>query len=1031
MELTDIHLLAYGSLKELHFENLPPGLCLFSGPNEAGKSTLLSFLRDMLFGFQEARGDKNIYDPTGKDRHGRLRVRVKDELYRVERISQRGDVRGTAQVLDSQGNPLREEDWRRTFGYPSRELYASIFAFGLKELEDLATLQGNEVSDRLYTLGTGIHGTSLPEVRKGLEEEAQRLYTRKSRRALMQILRKDLRAREEEIESIGNRWTSYMDLLSEIDTMEREIQELQGNSAVMRRRQQELQACLSVQDACLRLTKIEAILEDLAADKPLLEEWKNRVVVLEKEIERYRDRCRILDTEQDALRMRLKELAVDEKLLRSGVRLKMLEQYWHRIAHDIHQLPSYREQERQQAQQLLLQCEGIGKDWSSSRLEGLSLGMDTIHTFTNHAKHIKDLTWKLSVLQQAKEDVSQSIESARQKRFSLEEELNALDEGLSKEELDASENAVSRWWNHRRERDEAKRLLDAAHYHNHRRTIARTMGLVGTLTSLLVGLSLALWVFFATQEILWALGSGLAGLGILGMVFFLFCRQHLQEAPKDTSLQNLLRTERIWEKSTEEMKEISHDLLGETVLDEEVFRRRTEAYLHDERERRGTYFAKKEQLDDAVQYEENLGLDLLRRKEEIRTLEEDLLRVQTLFSSWLTDMGLPQDLQPEAVEPILSEIRSARAAKSTLDETRNKIARLEEEVDHVETELNHILEGMGQSRGTDPFETRLNDLLTRLEDCRRNQDLQGENEAVLAAKRREWFKTQEELNHSETELREILSESGCKTSEAFRSRIADEDRRKDLEREAKGLRREIAQRAKRLGTLEEILTFMESTDELRVRSDLKDVEKDLDATERSLSEWRGKRGRLQERQSLFTSDEQLRVLQQSQQSIQDEIVSRAEEWTLLTTALYLLDETRQRFEAEHQPSVLAQATSLFKEATQGRWVKVQQVLGEEKIEVEDREGQRIEARFLSRGTCELLYLALRFALVQELSQRSEPLPILLDDCLVNMDPERLKGAVKIIDQAAQRQQVLAFTCHPHIVQSLQKAASVALHRILS
>ena len=43
--------------------NAPPGLNLLYGPNEAGKSTLLAFLRRMLFGFEKQGPPSVRYEP--------------------------------------------------------------------------------------------------------------------------------------------------------------------------------------------------------------------------------------------------------------------------------------------------------------------------------------------------------------------------------------------------------------------------------------------------------------------------------------------------------------------------------------------------------------------------------------------------------------------------------------------------------------------------------------------------------------------------------------------------------------------------------------------------------------------------------------------------------------------------------------------------------------------------------------------------------------------------------------------------------
>src|SRR5580700_9522466 len=50
--------------------SLGDGLTVFLGPNEAGKSTLLGFLRAMLFGFPGKRSRALPYPPLRGGRHG-------------------------------------------------------------------------------------------------------------------------------------------------------------------------------------------------------------------------------------------------------------------------------------------------------------------------------------------------------------------------------------------------------------------------------------------------------------------------------------------------------------------------------------------------------------------------------------------------------------------------------------------------------------------------------------------------------------------------------------------------------------------------------------------------------------------------------------------------------------------------------------------------------------------------------------------------------------------------------------------------
>ena len=70
---------------------------------------------------------------------------------------------------------------------------------------------------------------------------------------------------------------------------------------------------------------------------------------------------------------------------------------------------------------------------------------------------------------------------------------------------------------------------------------------------------------------------------------------------------------------------------------------------------------------------------------------------------------------------------------------------------------------------------------------------------------------------------------------------------------------------------------------------------------------------------------------------------------------------------------------------------------------------------LSRGTREQLYLALRFGLIREFGEHAERLPVVVDEALVNFDPERAHLAAESFAQLAETNQVLIFTCHPTTV----------------
>ena len=78
-----------------------------------------------------------------------------------------------------------------------------------------------------------------------------------------------------------------------------------------------------------------------------------------------------------------------------------------------------------------------------------------------------------------------------------------------------------------------------------------------------------------------------------------------------------------------------------------------------------------------------------------------------------------------------------------------------------------------------------------------------------------------------------------------------------------------------------------------------------------------------------------------------------------------------------------------------------------------REGDSLAERplsYLSQGTADQLYLALRLALADLLLPRPDACPLILDDAFLTFDDQRLALALEVIQELAQTRQVLLFTC---------------------
>ncbi|MEB3237167.1 MAG: AAA family ATPase [Candidatus Sericytochromatia bacterium] len=151
-------------------------------------------------------------------------------------------------------------------------------------------------------------------------------------------------------------------------------------------------------------------------------------------------------------------------------------------------------------------------------------------------------------------------------------------------------------------------------------------------------------------------------------------------------------------------------------------------------------------------------------------------------------------------------------------------------------------------------------------------------------------------------------------------------------------------------------------------------------------------------------------------------------WRRAVLARAMIEEGARRFTGASQAKVLARAGGWLETATEGAFGPAvrQEDSG---LVVATGRGALIPAGRLSRGTAELLYVCLRLALALEVAPH-HPLPLLLDDMLVNLDPGRAEAAMRLLAGVARMRQIIAFTCHPHLAERWRTLAPEALVRTM-
>ncbi|HSK47054.1 MAG TPA: hypothetical protein VLA05_03500, partial [Coriobacteriia bacterium] len=207
----------------------------------------------------------------------------------------------------------------------------------------------------------------------------------------------------------------------------------------------------------------------------------------------------------------------------------------------------------------------------------------------------------------------------------------------------------------------------------------------------------------------------------------------------------------------------------------------------------------------------------------------------------------------------------------------------------------------------------------------------------------------------------------------------------------------------------------------RAREAAEELENIRGRCELLADELSGLRGRLDEE----GRDDAMALARQELEGLRAAASAAADRYLVHALAVRLVDRARERFERERQPEVVRTAGSVFSAMTGGRYRDLRVPLDDSGITVVAQDGSVRSTGELSRGTAEQLYLALRVGLIGSLGDLGRALPVLMDDVVVNFDPERRQGAVEAVAELARLRQVLFFTCHPETAEVLAGSVSGA------
>jgi uncharacterized protein YhaN len=1041
VKLHGVSIDGYGKFagRELSFS---PGLQIIIGPNEQGKSTVRSFIGDMLYG-QKRSASHRLFDESNELRTpwnnpdcygGRLTYELSDGTV-IEVVRNFDRRREQVQVFDQASGKEITQDFEllrnKEVDFASKHLglskdvflnSATITHFSLEHLGDTDALK--QIREKLLSLadtGAEEHSaeSTLAILRDRIEiigQPSARTKPLPSARSTLLLLDQELGAAREREAEVAKVAEERRALLADTAGLREERLEVEGRMQHLQHleRKQQLDRA---EDLAAQIDAATQACFNLGPVREFPVETVPQVQAAEQNLDRLRTQLKRTRQEHQST---LDQLQAERRHLNDagGPGGELPEELETRFT-DLNAAVQHSTQRLEEAQAALEEAEAR----LTVSQENLAKLPDFSRIASDPVEWITQLASSFDAARRSREDESQALSEIKRDVNARRKDI-AASHTVFKDVEEFSDKARDYDLRRRVQEQEASRAqTNLSALEAQRGDIADSMpgmlllsGLCGT------GIVAILAAYFSTNNfnVLYA-----GGVILLAMLYFLgsylYARTRLKEI--DATLAN----NGIPPGDEAEAAE------GDDLID----RLLVEAGCETVRELEAAYDQYRE-----ASAELSARVHML-REQEARTEEAEervpklLDHLRETFRQVSIEIDAEEDVQ-RAAGSVIARYQEYREAKrniadshSQIDRQGKEMARLEElrtrdqrALSEVEAEVRALMSQAGfapaEGQTTATALRAFRNSISAHREHRARADLLQDRAHALE---RQVNQEELEIEKGEQELARLLAHAGVSTVEDYRA----------LAEKARTYREHWSQRARLQEQLDALLggrdlsALREEVAGLDVPSEAPTETRE--ALQDRLEDLSGRiEGNLEREHALHIAmtekaagSRSINEIEEARAVVARRVADLELELEATSYAMAVIDEIARDKHARIAPRLAERASTHLKEITGGGYQEID--LARDltiRVRIPDtNELHETPEKSLSKGTVDQIYLALRLAMVQCISDVGEPIPMLLDDPFANYDDARLARTLQLIANISAANQVLLFTCREDVVRAAE------------
>jgi uncharacterized protein YhaN len=409
---------------------------------------------------------------------------------------------------------------------------------------------------------------------------------------------------------------------------------------------------------------------------------------------------------------------------------------------------------------------------------------------------------------------------------------------------------------------------------------------------------------------------------------------------------------------------------------------------------------------------------LSKANEDLRKQKRNWQTWQDHWAELLTKIAINASVQPENIHAIIREVDEVQNLRLQQDSIAASLRSLQSNLQDYQSRVQAVADHL--KLDFDP--SQLPDFVRRL-DRQADACLKQKNERDVLAQQVDALR-QKIRSASENEqsllakLRSLCAEAGTDDIQALPAIEQASVKRRELERDLATIDKQL----RALAAPQSLAPFLQQAalqDASALAIEVEKSESQLRLLQQRWADAQQQVGKLRGEVEQMDASDQAAAVQQERQNLLAAIRRHASRYAELTIAEDALKRSIEHYRQENEGPVLRLASRFFQQLTGGEYECLQ-------IEFDDKDQPKlmgvrpnsrttVMANLMSDGTADALYLSLRLASLEVHLDAYNPIPLIVDDCLVQFDDDRASAALRILSEMSLRTQVILFTHHQHLL----------------